>query len=162
MSLNPSLIITPLSPWVTLYDPTIVASGSFNSYGGRIYYYSPRRLSDHYDNDRILIRQTKTWDNTLNADSYWYKHAAFKTRVWLDDNYWAGDTQVLVIFDIETDSGLQDIQIFVGNELIREESIDGRENILIVYDFVRDVDITVRPKSAYERLYFYKASIFII
>ena len=157
MSLNPSLIITPLSPQMSLYDSALVAAGYFSSYS-----FSPRRLSDHYDNDRSLIYQTRTWYNSLNADSHWSSHAAFKTRVYLNDNYWAGDTQVLVIFDIETDTGPQDIQIFVGNELVREESIDGRENIVIVYDFVRSVTIFVRPKTNYERLYFYKASIFII
>ncbi len=162
MSLNPSLIITPLSPLVTLYDSGVVARGYFSSYGGYTYHYSPRKLSDNYDNDRILIRQTNTWDNTRNADSFFYNHAVFNTRVYLNDNYWSGDTQVLVIFDIETNSGPQDIQIFVGNELVREESIDGRENIVIVYDFVRNVNINVRPKSAYETLFFYKASVFII
>jgi hypothetical protein len=82
--------------------------------------------------------------------------------IWLDRDYWALDTQTIVIFDVETASGLQDIQVFVGNDLTREENIDGRENIVIVYEFVPTAALFIRPKTEGEIFRFYKASVFIV
>jgi hypothetical protein len=67
-----------------------------------------------------------------------------------------------MIFDVETLTGPQDIQVFVGNDLVREETIDGRENIVIVYDFVSMASVIIRPKTIYENMAFYKASVFVV
>ncbi len=112
--------------------------------------------------DRLLVRAGKTWGNTLNSDSWWYRHASYAIYVGLNSNYWSSDTQAIVILDVETASGPQDIQVFVGSDLVREEAIDGRENIVIVYDFVSGVNIIVRPKTMDKTLRFYKASVYVV
>ena len=163
MNLSPSLIIAPLSPVVNLYDGGLwIAQGTLASNGGMTFPWGPYRLEDHYELDRLLVRAGKTWDNTLNSDSIWWRHASYYVVVYLNSNYWSSDTQVIVILDVETASGPQDIQVFVGTDLVREETIDGRENIVIMYDFVPTVGVVVRPKTRYEKLYFYKASVHIV
>lgn len=162
MNPEPALTLTPLLPETTMIDSgTMVARGLLFSTGG---YTSipPRSLADHCNKDRMLVYQSKTWDNTLNGDSQWYEHAAFLTDLFLDPDYYGHEKQVLVVLDVETASGPQEIQVFVGSQLVREQTISGRENIAFLYDILQRSTFFVRPKTIYKLMYFYRASIFII
>ena len=163
MSVSPSFTVTPLSPRVSLYDGTSwMGTASFISLGGVTSSFSSYRLEDHYELDRIMVSADDNLDNTLNSGTVWYRHSCFRTYVSLSSGYWASDTQVIMIFDVETIIGPQDIQVFVGSDLVREETIDGRENIVIVYDFVPSASVVIRPKTLYKKLHFYKASVFVV
>lgn len=163
MSLSPSLAVTPLSPRVTSYDGAFwTAVVSFCSYGGYTYFNYPNTLENNCNLDRITVRADDNLDNTLNSGTYWYRHSCFYTHVRLNDGYWASDTQVIMIFDVESATGTQGIQAFVGWDLVRDETIDGRENIVIAYDFTPNVTVIIRPKTIYEKLRFYKASVYIV
>ncbi|MFW9803581.1 MAG: hypothetical protein ACFFFC_13050 [Candidatus Thorarchaeota archaeon] len=163
MSLDPSVTITPLTPYGVGYDGAFWTVQSwFTSYGGVTYTGHPWRLQDNCELDRIGIRADDNLDNTLHSGTVYHRHSCFYLSVRANDAYWESDSQVLIVFDVESASGTQDIQIFVGSDLVREETIDGRENIAILYDFVPVAAVVLRPKDIYEKLRFYKANVFVI
>ena len=163
--MEPSMVITPLNPDVIL--PFFAGRGRFTSWGGVTIHSQPNRLYDHYNLDRLMVKADDNLDDNLSSGTKnWHRHSCFRIKVDLSPWYWRDDTQVIVIFDVETgdqsDDSSQDIQVFVGEHLVREETIDGRENIVIVYDFVPEVCLIIRPKTLNKRLRFYKAYIFIV
>jgi hypothetical protein len=158
-----SFTVTPLNPDARIYHgAAVVARGRLWSFGGFTSAGAVDTLSDHYAKNRLLVRAGKAWQNNLNEGSdNWSRFASFQIHIDFRLDFWDPDSRVLLILDVEG-YGPQDIQVFVGTDLIEEKTIDGRRNVAILYDVTESARFIVRPKTLYKHLYFYKASVSII
>ncbi|MHA1187262.1 MAG: hypothetical protein ACTSSK_10390 [Candidatus Heimdallarchaeota archaeon] len=149
--------ITPKTPYtnITELSAGFVAAGVFVGYPNNSVYALDRFCLYDY----VIVKSNT---NNTNANMfYWSRQGAIQIYIYPRTPIRQTDNQLLLIFRIKKVSGrsTDPIQILLFNDVLKEEVIDGEENIAILTDIPATGGLLfyVRPKTTYQYMLMFKS-----